>query len=473
MGALHQQVANLEATTDLAKKTALAREAQKIWGATPLSKRSAWLKKFQKLLVQKTDDMVAVIRQETGKHSMEAIGIEIGAVLMTAHYYRTKGKKFLKPERAGTHWMFKNKIVFVERIPYGVVGILGPSNLPFSLTIGDAIPALMAGNAVIIKPSEWTPKSAEVGMALAKEAGLPEHLLQVVQGDAEVGSRLIEEVDCIFFTGSTAVGKKVAVKAAELFKPCILELGGKAPMIVMEDADIERAARACVWGRFAHSGQHCIAVERVYVDHKIAQPFIDVVVTLTKQISLEELSPLTLPKAPTHLKELIQDALQKGAKVAWQTDSKENGPTILTDVNHTMRVMKEESFGPLLPIMPFTNHQNAVTLANNSDSGLSAVIFTKNKKTGLEVAHRLESGNVSINDVMDHFMILDAPFGGWKNSGLGVRHSREGILQFTKPKTIFRHRFPLPTCAKKEFWWFPYTSKNESLLKKLTRLFFG
>lgn len=473
MGALHEQVTNLEPATDLAKKIGLAREAQKVWGTTPLSKRAAWLKKFQKLLVQKTDEVVAVIREDTGKPSTEALGIEVGAVLMTAHYYRTKGKKFLKPQRVSTHWMFKNKVVFAERVPYGVVGILGPSNLPFSLTIGDAIPALMAGNAVIIKPSEWTPKSAEIGMALAREAGLPEHLLQVVQGGAETGSQLIEGTDCIFFTGSTAVGKKVAVKAAELFKPCILELGGKAPMIVLEDADMERAARACVWGRFAHSGQHCIAVERVYVDHKIAQNFIDAVVQLTQQISREELSPLKLPKAPAHLSELIQDALQKGAKVAWQGDLQEKGPTILIDVNHTMRVMKEESFGPLLPIMTFTNLQNAVTLANNSESGLSAVIFTKNKKVGLEMARRLESGNVSINDVMDHFMILDAPFGGWKNSGLGVRHSREGILQFTKPRTIFRQGFPLPTCSKREFWWFPYTAKEETLLRKLTRLFFG
>lgn len=418
--------------------------------------------------------MVAAIRADTKKPPAEAFGIEVGTVLMTADYYRRRAKAFLRRRQVLPHPMFINKRVFVERVPWGVVGILGPSNLPFSLTIGDAIPALMAGNAVIIKPSEWTPKAAQTGTALALEAGLPANLLQVAEGGAEVGAELIEKVDCIFFTGSTAVGRKVAARAGELLKPCALELGGKAPMIVLDDADLERAARACVWGRFAHSGQHCIAVERVYVDRNIAQQFTESVVALTKELKPEELSPLTLPKTPQHLQALLQDALQRGAKIAYQDSANPDGPAILTEVNHTMRVMKEESFGPLLPIMSFTNLENAIQLANDSESGLSAVLFTKDKKKALELAHRIHSGNISINDCMDHFMIMNAPFGGWKNSGLGVRHAREGLLQFTKPKTVFRHAFYLPFLPKKrEFWWFPYNAKDEALLKKLTRLFFG
>lgn len=391
-------------------------------------------------------------------------------VLMTTDYYRKNSAKILKPRRAKTHWIFKNKGVLVERVPYGVVGIIGPSNLPFSLTIGDAIPALIAGNNVIIKPSERTPHSAELGVKLAWEAGLPEGVLQIIQGGPDVGEKLIETVDCVFFTGSTAVGRKVATKCGELLKPCILELGGKAPMIVLADADIQRAARACVWGKFSHSGQHCIAVERVYVDKKIETPFINAVLRLTRELKEEELSPLTLPKAPQHLQGLLQDALQKGAKVERQNKT---GPAILTNVNHAMRVMKEESFGPLLPIMSFENLDEAIALANDSESGLSAVLFTRNKERALDLAKKIESGNVSINDCMDHFLIMDAPFGGWKNSGLGVRHSAEGLLQFTKPQTIFWHRFPLPIARHREFWWFPYKKWSFNLMKRLIRLFFS
>ncbi|MBI4125729.1 MAG: aldehyde dehydrogenase family protein [Deltaproteobacteria bacterium] len=442
-----------------------ARAAQKEWAAVSITERARWLKKFQKLIVKKQDEIIAAIREDTKKPAIEALGIEIATVLMTADYYRKKAKKFLKPRRAQTHWMFKNKGVRVLHVPHGVVGILGPSNLPFSLTIGDAIPALMAGNAVVVKPSEHTPKSAEVGAKLAAEAGLPAGLLQIIQGGGEVGGQLIEQVDCIFFTGSTAVGRKVAAKAGELLKPCILELGGKAPMIVLEDADLARAARACVWGRFAHSGQHCIAVERVYVDQRIAPAFLDEVVRLAQELNPQNLSPLTAPKTAQHIKELKEEALTKGAKIM--------EPGILTNVNHTMRVMKEESFGPLLPIMAFGNEAEALKLANDSTSGLSAVIFSRDRRRALRIAKQVESGNVSVNDVMDHFMIMDAPFGGWKLSGLGVRHSREGLLQFTRPQTIFWHRFSLPIVRHREFWWFPYTAWAQKLTRRLIRFFFG
>src|SRR3990167_4979436 len=181
----------------------------KSWKQTSIGARAAWLKRFQKLLVRRADEVVAAIQSDTKKPTTEALGIELATVLMTADYYRKKSSKFLKRRRAKTHWMFKNKQVWVERVPFGVVGILGPSNLPFSLTIGDAIPALMAGNAVIIKPSEWTPKAAILGANLALESGLPLHLVQVMEGGPEAGSQLIEEADFIFFTGSTPVGKKV------------------------------------------------------------------------------------------------------------------------------------------------------------------------------------------------------------------------------------------------------------------------
>ncbi|MDO8526640.1 MAG: aldehyde dehydrogenase family protein [Deltaproteobacteria bacterium] len=444
-------------------------EAQREWALTPIAKRTAWLEKFKKLLVKNCDAVVQAIQNDTDKPEMEAYGIELAAVLLTADYYLKNAAKILSPRRATLHWLFKNKEAYVEHYPYGVVGILGPSNLPFTLTIGDAIPALMAGNAVIIKPSEWTPRSALFGTKLAIEAGLPEGLLTVVTGGPEEGTRLVEEADCIFFTGSTAVGRKVAARCGELLKPCILELGGKAPMIILEDADIERAAQAALWGRFAHMGQHCIAVERILVDKKVEAPFLKELLRLVKNLKENDLSRLMLPAAPQHLADLIEDAVQKGATIAWQTDQKEKGPTILTNTDPSMRVLQEEAFGPLLPITTFDSVGQAIELANKSGSGLSAYIFTESRKTGLKMAKKLEAGSVAINDVMAQFMVLDAPFGGWKNSGLGTRHSAEGLLQFTRSKTTLNHRFSLPFCRKKEFWWFPYGKWSRRLLRLLVR----
>ncbi|MDO8494018.1 MAG: aldehyde dehydrogenase family protein [Deltaproteobacteria bacterium] len=447
-----------------------AQQAFAVWKETPVTQRVLWLKAFQKILQKKSDEIIQVIQEETKKPAAEAFNIEIAAVIMTADYYRKKSKAFLKERRAETEWLFKNKAVLVRRVPHGVVGIIGPSNLPFALTIGDAIPALMAGNAVIIKPSEFTPKSAQKGLELAMEASLPQGLLQVATGGAETGAELVEKSDCIFFTGSTAVGKIIAKKSAELLKPCILELGGKAPLLVLEDADLKRAARACVWGRFAHSGQHCIAIERVYVAKKIFQPFVEKVIEETKKIGREELSPLTLPQAAPRIQAMLAEAQGKGAAIVYQSPL---GPTILTNVNHTMQVMREESFGPLLPIMAFETVEEAIRLANDSSSGLSATVFSQNLKQAAAVAKQIEAGNISINDVMDHFMVMDAPFSGWKQSGIGTRHSKEGLLQFTKPQTIFRHRFPLPLRRHAEFWWFPYRPAMQKLMRGLIHFFFG
>lgn len=424
-----------------------------------LKERLDWAHRFQKLLVQKSDLVVNAIQKDTGKTEPEALGIEVMTVLLTLAYYQKNATAFLEEKKVKTEWIFKNKKATVRRVPHGTVGILGPSNLPFALTIGDAIPALLAGNQVIIKPSERTPRSAEIGLQLARKAGLPENILQVIQGGPEVGEKLIEQADCIFFTGSTAIGRKVAVRCAELLKPCILELGGKAPMIVLEDADLERAARACVWGRFAHSGQHCIAIERVYVDQKIFDQF------LTKL--LRAMERVNIPLLKTERTEaFLQEALQQGAKL--------HGSFILTNVTPEMRVMREEAFGPILPIMTFRTEEEAITLANDSDSGLSAAIFTKDKKRGKNLAEKIEVGSVMINDVMSHFSVMDAPFAGWKNSGLGgLRHSREGMLQFTKPQTIFWQRFTLPFSRRREFWWFPYKKWSQNLLKILTRIMFG
>lgn len=430
-----------------------------------------WLKTFQKLVAARADLIVETLCGETGKEPMEAYSTEIIPTILTARYYRKRAPKLLKRKRVRPGLLFFNKRVSVERLPLGTVGIVGPSNLPFILTIGDAIPALAAGNRVILKPSEKTPLSAKLGVDLMLEAGLGKDCVDLRNGGPEIVDSLIRDSDFIFFTGSIPAGKEIAAKCGAQAKPCVLELGGKSAMIVLDDADIERAARACLWGKFSNQGRHCVAVERVYVDHKIFEAFCgaleaglhEVATGKSRRDSDDE--EVSLPMSP-FLQELVQDALNKGARQAAP-----NHP-ILTACNHTMRVMKEEIFGPLLPVMAFSNFQNLISLVNDSPTGLSASIFTKNKKQGRILAQHLHVGNITINDVMANFSVMDAPFAGWKSSGAGLRHSPEGLLQFTKPKTILSHSFDLPGFKKREPWWYPYESKNLAFLKKIIARFF-
>ena len=448
---------------------AKSREAQKIWSEVSVRDRIACLKHFKQLVMRRMDDIVEAIQRETFKPSLEAVGIEVGAVLLTVAHYSTVAPRLLRAQKIKPHWLFINKSVSVRRAPFGVVGILGPSNLPFSLTIGDAIPALLAGNAVILKPSEMTPLAAEVGVELLKESGLPAGLIQVVTGDSKVGEKIIDEVDFVFFTGSTRAGRAVGEHCARLFKPCVLELGGNAPMIVMEDADLKRAVRAAVWGRFANSGQHCIATERVFVAKKVSAEFKKLLLQELKKIEGADIGRLYVPGTQERCSAQIEEALQNGAQIFFDGRKNGTGPVVLTDCHSKMKVMQEESFGPLLPIATFEQLEEVMQEANGVESGLSASIFSRDQKLARQIASRLEVGNVSINDVMTQFMVMGAPFAGWKSSGLGQRHGDQGLLQFTRPQTILSQRFSLPFFSSRDPWWFPYKKIWEQILRVLLR----
>ena len=414
---------------------------------------------------------------ETGKPRADAWAVELAYVCDVIGYWLKNGEHILSDERITPH-LFKNKIAYTSYVPIGVVGIIGPWNFPFVLTIGEAIPALLAGNAVIIKPSEVTPRSAMFGAEIWRAAGLPADLLQIVPGYGDVGAALIDHVDMICFTGSVATGRKVAVKAAEQLKPCTLELGGKDPMIVLADANLERAANACVWGGLVNSGQVCLSVERVYVEAPIYDRFVD---SVKRKISAVRQGPpsieadvgsMTFPPQLEKVERHVADAVAKGAKVL-AGGKRATGlpglfyePTLLVDVTHDMEVMRDETFGPVIPVMKVADAEEAIRLANDSSYGLGASVFTGDVEKGKAIARRIEAGGICVNDCLVHFAVTDLPQGGLKESGLGHRHGKEGIRKYTAQKSVVVDRFNL----KSEFNWFPNTAGKQKMLQRMLRL---
>ncbi|HXV81880.1 MAG TPA: aldehyde dehydrogenase family protein, partial [Candidatus Binatia bacterium] len=352
-------------------------------------------------------------------------------------------------------------------------------NFPLVLTAGDAVPALMAGNAVVVKPSELTPLTALFVVELATKAGFPENLLQVVIGAAATGEALIDQVDMIAFTGSVEAGKQVMRRAADRLIPVSLELGGKDPLIVLKDADLERAANACVWGALMNSGQVCTSIERIYVEEPVYQALVDKIVQKVQSLRQGpshdevELGSMTseaqFQKVSTH----VREALTQGARAltGGRPNPKLSGryyePTVLVDVNHDMAVIQEETFGPVLPIIKVRNAEEAVRLANDSRYGLDACIFTRDKEKARRMADQLIAGSVCINDALVNYIIADTPMGGVKESGFSRRHGAEGIRKYCYQKSIVIDRFG----QKSEFPWFPASKKKTQQVRRMIRLF--
>ncbi|OLE09128.1 MAG: succinate-semialdehyde dehydrogenase [Cyanobacteria bacterium 13_1_40CM_2_61_4] len=365
-------------------------------------------------------------------------------------------------------------------VPYGVVGIIGPWNFPFNLTIGEAIPALMAGNAVVLKPSEVTPGSAVLGAELARAAGLPPDVLQVVTGYGDTGQHLIELADMICFTGSVATGRKVAERCGQLLKPVTLELGGKDPMIVLRDADLERASSACVYGGLVNAGQVCISVERVYVEGPVYDAFVQKVVAKVRQVrqgppdaGVVEVGSMTFPPQIDKVERHVQDAVARGAQVLTGGRRRTDlpglyfEPTVLVDVDHDMEVMRDETFGPVIPIMKVRDEEEAIRLANESRYGLDASVWTRDLARGARVARRVQSGAVCVNDVLVNYAVTEVPMGGWKESGIGYRHGPGGIRKFCAQQSVVIDRFG----TKSEINWWPMTPRKAKLFRRALNFF--
>ena len=360
--------------------------------------------------------------------------------------------------------------------------MIGPWNYPLTNSFGDCIPALIAGNAVILKPSEVTPLTSLLMAECLAECGLPEHVYQVATGLGATGAALIDEVDMIMFTGSTATGKKVMAAAAETLTPVSLELGGKDPMIVLSDADVERAANTAVWASMMNGGQTCISIERVYVEAPVYDEFVAKVTEKARALrqgvpagpGSVDIGAVTFPKQMDIIESHVNDAVAKGARAVVGGHRREGAgdffePTVLVDVDHTMSAMTEETFGPTLPIMKVKDSDEAVRLANDSPYGLSASVFSKDIDRGEAVARQVLSGAVCVNDALMNYGALELPMGGAKASGLGSRHGAGGIRKYTQQQAILTSRLH----PKHDIHHFPYNAKTTKLLMRFFRLMWG
>jgi acyl-CoA reductase-like NAD-dependent aldehyde dehydrogenase len=444
-----------------------ARAAQPAWQELGIGRRLQVLRRFQTLLQEKKADVARLITREAGKPYVEALLTEVLVVLDATEFAITQAPRLLRDQRVGhANLAMKAKRGWVHREPYGVVGVISPWNYPFATPGTEAVAALVAGNAVVAKPSEFTTLCALELQDLLSAAGLPANLLRVVPGAGATGAALVNSnVDKLIFTGSVASGKKVAQTAAARLLPVVLELGGKDPMLVLDDADVEVASSAAVWGAFVNTGQACLSVERCYVHRSLYEPFLSAVVMKTGKLRAgnglgpeTELGPMIHERQLQIVESQVNQARAQGARVLTggtrlpQLGPNFYAPTVIADVTHEMRLMREETFGPVLPVMPCDSDEEAVRLANDSEFGLAASIWTRNRARGEAVAARLQAGTVMVNDVISCYGISEAPHGGVKASGLGRTHGHLGLEEMVRVKYVDSDLLP----RMRKVWWYGY-----------------
>jgi succinate-semialdehyde dehydrogenase/glutarate-semialdehyde dehydrogenase len=433
--------------SELAAMGARARQAQQKWSKLPLSSRAKVIAGFHDRILDRSALILDTIQMETGKSRRDAFA-EVVSVAGTARYYLSHGESILASRRKRGAVPLVTRSVLEHR-PYGFVGLITPWNYPFLLTMGDALPALLSGNAVVIKPSELTPLSAVLGMEMLVDSGLDPDLMTIAHGTGEIGSELIRHVDYIGFTGGSVTGRKVAVAAAERLIPFSLELGGKNPMIVLKDAPLKEAAMGLLSGAFANAGQTCISVERVYVEAPVFEEFSRIVADATKQIKLGwspswDLDMGSLIHAGHAEKVMghIDEAVQGGARVLAGARRRTDlgpafvEPTVLTQVNHRASLATQETFGPVISMYPVESANEAIVMANDSNYGLNASVWAGRADEAMNVARQIEAGSVGIHSTLMIYNAFDVPMGGMKISGLGRRHGEHGILRYTQEQSI-------------------------------------
>jgi acyl-CoA reductase-like NAD-dependent aldehyde dehydrogenase len=460
-----------------------ARAAQPIWEAMGFEGRARIFRRAQKWFLDNEQRVIDTIVSETGKTADDALLAEVGFIAAALGFWAKHAPEYLEDERirSASPFVLGRKLT-LRYAPVGVVGVIGPWNYPLTNSFGDCLPALAAGNSVILKPSEVTPLSSQVALEGMRECGVPEDVFQVITGDGETGAALIDDVDFIMFTGSTKTGKKVMARAAETLTPVSLELGGKDPMIVLADADLERAANGAVYYAMQNGGQTCISIERVYVEEPVYDEFVSKVTDKVKALrqgvphgaGSVDVGAVTFPPQADLIADHVSDAVAKGAHVLAGGHLKEGPgrffePTVLVDVDHTMKAMTEETFGPTLPIMKVRDEDEAIRLANDSPYGLAASVWTRDKAKGEAIARQIQAGAVCVNDAQLNYVALEVPMGGWKTSGLGSRHGAGGIRKYTKQQAIMVNRFPM----KKDVHFFPYKARTSKLISRLVRLVYG
>jgi acyl-CoA reductase-like NAD-dependent aldehyde dehydrogenase len=452
---------------EVQKAVARARSAQPEWQGRAVRDRVAIVQNFQHLLNERKQQVARIITSEAGKPVVEALLTEILVALNASRFLLQESHGFLR-EQPVPHGSLatKAKTGRLIREPYGVIGIISPWNYPFSIPATETLAALATGNAVVLKPSELTPLSALELASLLRDAGVPDDVFQIVVGDGPTGAALVESgIDKLVFTGSVATGRRIAQAAAARLLPVVLELGGKDAMIVLDDADVDVASSGAIWGAFVNAGQACLSVERCYVHRSIYDRFISACTEKTKQLRVGngmdpeiDIGPLIHERQLHTVAQHVEDAESRGARVMaggerlTSLGSNFHSPTVLADVNHEMRVMREETFGPVLPIMAFGSDAEAVRLANDSEYGLAASVWTRDRARGESIARQINAGTVMVNDAVSCFGISEAPHGGVKASGIGRTHGRFGLEEMVRVKYLDSDRLP----GTKKPWWYGY-----------------
>ncbi|QJY44788.1 aldehyde dehydrogenase family protein [Pseudonocardia broussonetiae] len=467
---------------EVAAVAAELRVAQVEWDAIGPGARAAHLRRFRDWVLDNEEHLLDVVQAESGKVRQEA-AFETAACADVIAYYARRARRFLATRHPRPHSaLIATKALSVTPRPYPLVGVITPWNFPFYLPVCDSAPALLAGAAVLLKPSEATPLSAIEAARGWREIGAPD-VFRVVAGTGAVGEAVVDAVDYVAFTGSTRTGRRVATRAGERLVPVSLELGGKDAMIVLDDADLERAVRGALWGGLFNSGQVCTSVERLYVQDGIYDRFVERLSTEVGKLRQgadhvageQEVGAMATAAQVEIVRSHVEDAVSRGARAVTPAGPGPSGghwypPTILLDVDHGMRCMTEETFGPTLPVMRVRDAAEAVRLANDTTYGLSASVWTAQRKRGAALARSLDVGAVNVNDMFVNVLSPPVPMSGWRSSGLGSRFGgAAGLLKYCRTQSVTAARLT----PRAELLWYPYSVARSTLAARIVRFAVG
>ena len=472
------------APADVAGVVAEVAEVQPFWAQLPLSDRARYMRRTAQVIIDNLDELTRLLAREQGKPRTEAYTMELVPSVDALHWIADNGPKLLADERIRyPQPFFLGKRSWIEHDPLGVVGVIAPWNYPWAIPFGEVAIALMCGNGVVLKPASLTPLIGQRIQDVFERAGLPDGIVRAVHGGGAVGAALVEaDTAKIFFTGSVEVGRRVGVACTERLKGSVLELGGKDPMLVLADAHLGHAVDGCLWGGFANAGQTCSGIERVYVVREVAKEFVEGVVEGARALRLgdpvspdTDIGPMVSEDQFEIVRELVDDAVASGATLHCGGPVEVDGlsgrfyaPAVLTGVTHEMRIMREEIFGPVVPIMEVRDEEEGIRLANDSNFGLGASVWTLDRDKGRRIARRIESGMVWINDHMYSHGAIQTPWGGTKESGIGRSHSTFGFHECVNLKHVAWEPSRL-----RNFWWFPYDGSVATGVHAAAQLLYG
>jgi len=474
-------------TPQILKETVLkARKAQIKWQGLSIKTRGHYIGKLKTIIAERSDELIHIITETTGKSKIDALSTEILSTVIASRYYVKLAQRILKREKIRrSSILFFNKKSYVYHEPYGVIGIISPWNYPFAIPFHEIVPALLAGNAVILKPASRTSKVGTFMQSIFDETGIPENLFRVVYLPGEkAGNAFVNSgIDKLFFTGSTDTGRKLASLAAQNLLPLSCELGGNDAMIVLPDANIERAVHGALWAGLSNSGQSCGGVERIYVANSVYGKFKEKLIENAKKLRMGfpddpsiEIGSLTTEQQKEKVSAQVEDAVFRGANILYKSsvytgkNSLFYPVTILENVPPNAPAVTEETFGPVLVLEKVKNEEEAIYRANDSSLGLTASVWTSDRKKAFSLSRFLETGVVTVNDhLMSHGM-PETPWGGSKGSGHSRTHGKWGFYEVTRIKVVVDEKL---SWAKRDLWWYPYSDNLFKALKAVLFLFGG